>query len=171
MTFNVQMDKLFEHLQKASPVVVAITIVTGAILFLPESLRGKLYISNISEQWLQIIGIIFLFSAFLIITIICQMVISSISRKMKNHQQLKRLMKQYETLDARQKGIISELLHSEEKSIVLDMYDGDAQYLTSLGFIFGPQQPVTLDWNDKLYVKFLPKPWLLNLYNQNPNRF
>lgn len=81
------------------------------------------------------------------------------------------LKKRYQTLSTRQKSIILQVLRSEDKTITLDKNSGDTIYLVNNLFLHMPQQVFSLGWNDEIMLKYVPQPWLLDLYNQEPEMF
>ena len=38
-------------------------------------------------------------------------------------------------------------------------------------FIYMPQQAVTLGWNNEMILTYVPQPWLLDLFNDEPELF
>lgn len=173
MTFNLSLDKLFGNLRKLGPIILAIGIVSGLILFLPESAIKKLHLEAIPENWFAPIGIIFLVSVFLIIIIVSQLIISGITKRLSYTINLRALKKSFNTLSPIQKHIIRELLLSDEKYVILEITDGNASFLTEKGYIWRPAQPVILGRHDRnsIRTKFLAQPWLLSAYNKDPDYF
>ena len=175
MTFNLNIDKLFANLRKLVPIILAIGIVAGLILFLPSSVVQKLHLGDIPENWLAIIGIIFLLSVFLIIIIVSHCIIAIASKKAKIILKIFQMKRSFASLDPMQKSIIRKLLQSGEKYIVLEIADGNADYLIAKGFIYRPDQPAILGWKDGegdvLCAKYLAQPWLLTAYNKSPDYF
>lgn len=173
MTFNLSVDKIFDNLRKLSPIVLAMGIVTGAILFLPYEILEKIHMENIPENWLTCIGFIFLLSIFLTIIIVCQLVVSWAKKELTYVFKSHKLKQSFKSLSPTQKSIIQELLHSEDKLVILKMTDGNAAYLIKMGFIQMPKQPVILDRHDRniIWCRYLAQPWLLTAYNRDPNYF
>lgn len=173
MTFNFNIDKLFTNLRKLLPIFLATGSVAGLILFLPSSAVQKLHLEDIPENWLAPIGIIFLLCVFLIIIIISHFIISIVSKRAKTILKLLKMKASFTSLNPIQKNIIRELLLSREKYIVLEITDGNAGFLTAKGFIYRPNQPAILGWNDGdiLCAKYLAQPWLLTAYNKDPAFF
>ena len=81
------------------------------------------------------------------------------------------LKKRYQTLSPKQKAIILKLLRSEDKMITLDKNSGDTIYLVNNMFLHMPEQAFTLEWNNEMILIYIPQPWLLDLYNEEPEFF
>ena len=62
-------EKTFGSFKKITPALVAVAIITGLLLFLPESVLAKMSLNALPDLWKRIIGIIFLLSVALICTI------------------------------------------------------------------------------------------------------
>ena len=63
-----------------------------------------------------------------------------------------------------------QLLHSEDKTVVLDKNSGDTIYLINNCFLYMPEQVFTLG-NNEIILTFVPHQWLLELYNDEPKLF
>lgn len=173
MTFNLSVDKIFDNLRKLGPIVLAMSIVTGSILFLPYEILEKIYMENIPEIWLTRIGFIFLVSIFLTFIIVLQLIVlwarEGLTYVFKSHK----LKQSFKSLSPIQKGIIRELLHSEDKVIILKMTDGNARYLINMGFLQMPRQTMVFAHHDQgaILCRYLAQPWLLSAYNKDPKYF
>ena len=71
-------EKTFDNFKKITPALVAIALLTGMILFLPESILDKMALSNLPDLWNKVIGLTFLLSVALIITLVVFSIIISI---------------------------------------------------------------------------------------------
>ena len=74
-------------------------------------------------------------------------------------------------LSPRQRAIILKLLKSDNKAIALDKNSGDTIYLIQNGFLYMPEQVVTLGWDNEIILTFAPQPWLLDLFSEEPELF
>ena len=63
------------------------------------------------------------------------------------------------------------MLKSKEKAISLDKNSGDTVYLVNNMFLYMPQQVFTLGWDNEMILTYVPHPWLLDLYNEEPELF
>ena len=164
-------EKTFDNFKKITPAMVAIAILSGLILFLPEDILKKMSLNDLPERWKQIIGIVFLLSIALIGTLLLFSFLSHIMSKNKNIRLKKNLKDKIKTLSPRQKAIIKQLLRSEDKTISLDKNSGDTIYLLNNLFLYMPQQVASVGWNNEMILTFTPQPWLLELYNEEPDLF
>ena len=98
-------------------------------------------------------------------------IISRIRDKRQTKRLREKLKKNLKRLSPRQKSIVVQLLHSEDKTISLDKNSGDTIYLVNNLFIYMPQQAVTLGWNNEMILTYVPQPWLLDLFNDEPELF
>ena len=162
-------EKIFDNFKKITPALVAVALLTGMILFLPESVLIKMSLNNLSNFW--IIGFIFLLSVALIVTLLVFSVISKIKNKIMEKKIRENLKNKFKKLSPRQKDIVFQLLHSEDKTIILDKNSGDTIYLVNNCFLYMPEQVFTLGWKNEIILTYVPHPWLLELYNDEPELF
>ena len=144
---------------------------TGLVLFLPENLLKKMSLDELPVLWNRIIGIVFLLSVALISTMIVFSLISHITEKRRNKRIRVNLKKKLQTLSPRQKAIVIQLMRSDDKTITLDKNSGDTIYLVNNLFLHMPEQAFTLGWNNEMILTYVPQPWLLDLYNEEPELF
>ncbi|MDO4528797.1 MAG: super-infection exclusion protein B [Lachnospiraceae bacterium] len=164
-------EKTFDNFKKITPAMVAIALLTGLLLFLPKSILAKMKLDELPVLWSRIIGIVFLLSIALILTIIIFSAISRVIEKKRNKRIREHLKRKYQTLSPRQRGIILRLLESEDKTILLDKTAGDTIYLENNLFLHMPEQVFSLGWDNEMTLKYVPQPWLLDLYNEEPEFF
>ena len=164
-------EKTFDNFKKITPALVAVAILSGLLLFLPESILKKMSLDELPVLWNRIIGIVFLLSVALISTMIVFSVISHLTERRRNKRIRVNLKKKLQTLSPRQKAIILQLLRSEDKTISLDKNSGDTIYLMNNLFLHMPEQAFTLGWNNEMILTYAPQPWLLDLYNEEPELF
>lgn len=81
MNFSLSIDKLFKYLEKISPVVITMSIVSGLMLFAPYSIKEKLFLTDISVRELRIISTIFLFSVSLTLLLLIESCICSAKKR------------------------------------------------------------------------------------------
>ena len=163
--------KIFDNFKKITPALVAVTILTGLLLFLPEKILFRMNLDKLRDSWKQIIGMLFLLSITLICTMIFFSLVSrivSIWRKKINRLNLKN---KYRKLSITQKAIILKLLRSKAKTIMLDKNSGDTIYLVENTFLHQPEQVHSLGWNNEIILIYVPQLWLMELYNEEPELF
>ena len=164
-------EKTFDNFKKITPALVAVAILTGLLLFLPQNVLEKMNLDELPVLWSRIIGIVFLLSVALVITIVVFSAILQFSSKIRNKRIRKNLKKKYQMLSPRQRAIILQVLKSGDKTISLDKNSGDTIYLVNNLFLHMPEQTFTLGWNNEMILTYVPQPWLLDLYNEEPELF
>lgn len=164
-------EKTFENFKKITPALVAVAILTGLILFLPQNVLAKMNLDELPVLWSRIVGIVFLLSVALIVTICIFSVASYVTSKRRNKRIRDNLKKKYQSLSPKQKAIVLQVLRSEDKTIELDKDSGDTIYLVNNLFLHMPEQLCSIGWDNKLIIKCVPQAWLLELYNEEPAFF
>ena len=129
-------DKIFSCFKKITPALVAVSLVSGSILFLPVNILEILGLNELHEDVRTVIGILFLLSTTLIITIVLSSWWKSIISKTRQRKALKVLKNRFVTLAPEQKQILLLMLKQKDKSLRLDMTSGNTQYLLNNNFIY-----------------------------------
>ena len=91
-------EKTFDNFKEITPALLAITLLTDMLLFLPDSILRKMYLDNLPVLWSRIIGIAFLLSVALIGTIGISSAISYTTSKMRNKRMQQNLKKKLKIL-------------------------------------------------------------------------
>ena len=144
---------------------------SGLVVFLPVNILKKLGLNDLPNVIRMIIGIAFLLSSVLIITIMLSIIFAPIFKLIQNRWIERNLKRRYTKLSQNQKEIINKLCKSKTKSIKLDITSGDTRYLVGRGFILSPQQVIA---EDDLYSNlqvFSAQPWLIDFYEKKPEMF
>lgn len=168
---TIDASKVFDHFKKLTPALFSIMLLTGLILFLPQSILDKMALADLPIVVRMIFGIFFLLSSALVITIIIFSFSKRVISQQKRKQFINNRKKQLQHLSGYQKKILYDLLESNEKKIYLDPNSGDTLYLLNNGFIYQPAQIISVDYDNNTIMAYTPQPWLLDLYNDNPNLF
>ena len=164
-------EKTFDSFKKITPALVAMALLSGSLLFLPEAVLVKMSLNDLPDLWKRIIGLVFLLSVALIITILLYSVGSNVFARRRNKRIKENMKKRLKTLSPRQKAIVVKLLKSDDKTISLDKNSGDTIYLVNSLFLHMPQQVFTMGWDNEMILTYVPQPWLLELYNEEPELF
>ena len=160
--------KVFDGFKRWTPALLAVLIVTGLILFLPDALLQRMALDNIPSLWRVIVGLLFLLSLALIVSI---GLFEAWNKATSGRRQKKALNKRIEMLkdmSPELKAILRDMMESKDKSIVLTREAGNTQYLMEKGLIFQPQQIIEYSTDNELRATYNPQPWLMELYNKNP---
>ena len=171
INFDKILEKVFDSFKRLTPALFALSLMTGLVLFLPDSILIRLGLSDLPSSVRIIIGVVFLLSTVLIITIVLFGLFNLIVDRIKNTYLRKRLEKQYYKLSKNQKIIINQLCKSKTKSIKLNYTSGDTRYLVAKGFILSPRQTIVEDDVYNNIQIFCAQPWLIELYEKKPNIF
>lgn len=164
-------EKAFDSFKKLTPALFAVSIISGLLLFLPESVLGKMGLNSLPLLWRRIIGLSFLLSIALITTIAISSFYSIIKSNLGEKKAKALYIKKLKALSPTQKNILTTLLKSDNKAISLDKNSGDTVYLENNAFIYMPQQAFTLGWDNEIVLTYVPHPLLLELYNKDPELF
>ena len=166
---SIDTNKVFDDFKKLTPALFALMILTGLILFLPQNILNKMALDDLPNTVKSIVGVVFLLSTALTITIILFSVFENIISQRKKKRFITNQIEKIKRLSISQKKILFQLLHSEEKSIRLDPNSGDTLYLKNNLFIYEPTQVFSVDYDNNAIMTYVPHPWLLDLYNENPD--
>ena len=164
-------DKVFAYFKKITPALVAVSLASAAILFLPTSILKLLGLNDLPDEIRTTIGLLFLLSTTLIVTIAISSCWQCFARKIKHMSMLQGLKKRFLALAPEQKKIILDLLKRADKVIRLDMTSGNTIYLQENNFIYRPEQVFSPGFDNEIYMKYIPHPWLIDLYNKEPELF
>ena len=164
-------EKAFDSFKKITPALVAVALLTGSLLFLPETVLVKMSLNNLPDLWRRIIGLVFLLCVALIITILLYSMGSKVLTRRRNKRIKENMKKRLKTLSPRQKEIVIKLLKSDDKTISLDKNSGNTIYLVNNQFLYMPQQVLSMGLDNKMNLKYVPQPWLLELFNEEPELF
>lgn len=168
---KVLVEKVFDSFKQISPALIAVTIASGLILFLPESVLEKMALNNLQDIWKIVIGLLFIVSCTLIITIAVVEVCSRMRQKieLRRFRRLKR--KQFVDLPSTYKSMLVHLLKSPKCAVELDPSSGNTLYLLSNQFIHQAQSYMFVGVDHIAPVTYVPEPWLIDLFHKEPDLF
>lgn len=145
--------------------VVVLTIVSGALLFLPESILIRFGISGFVQSYRPFIGLVFL----VLLTVCVVFIAGKIGVWIK--EQLKELaleQKQWEELKHMNElpfALVTQLLMSEDRRLSLPQDAGVVQYLVDYEFIKPLHHFSRAYRSEKLcLISYGPSKWLLRAY-------
>ena len=162
--------KSFIELLKLPPTILStISLATGLILFLPDSIIKLLYMSNIKEKYGLIIGIFFLLSTIMLIVLLINYCYRKIKEKITNNSLRKMKIRYLKELDANKTNIIKNFIREESHSLTASMNDGNIIELSYYGVVSvaGGTQFVDIGNDNSMYIKYFLQPWVLKLINQD----
>lgn len=163
-------DKVFAGFKKITPALVAIALASGIMIFLPEEYLLIIGIKELVERTRTGIGITFLISVVLIITIVTSKLYKTVRSSWGKAVSMKKCERMYLGLSSEHKNLINKIMNDKNKSISLNITSGDTQYLVNNGFIYRPPQLIPYD-GENVIAKYVPQPWLIDLHNKKPKLF
>ena len=166
MKVEIIIEKVFDGFKKITPALIAVLVFTGLILFLPSPVLEKMSLNKLPDLWKKIIGLAFLLCATLLISLLC----FSLFKTNTSRCFIKNKIKLTRRLSQEQKDILTNMLKQPDKSILLDNNSGNTIYLLNNGFIYQPQQVVTLGEENEIIIRYIPQAWVMDLY-QNKQSF
>lgn len=143
---------------------------SGLLLFLPERIIERIYLSNIKEQSGTFIGSIFFLS--LIVTLV--KIILFLSEKIKNKYSEKKNTKNLEkillNLNKKEKKIIKEIFDSDENTVYLPLHSGVVKKLETQRIIGKTMSSHMTSAYDPTFPYAL-QPWAYDYFEENPDYF
>ena len=166
-------DKVFAGFKKITPALIVLDIVSGCVLFLPQSFLAIIGLENIPNVWRIILGLIFLSCSAMIIVILLSPCVRKIKEKYKAKKQWKTLEKLWIGLSDDKKAVVCTLLNEPEKSGYLVSTSGITIYLQNVCVISRPQQHMYVDYDDLPHQRFVYclQPWVIDLFEKKPELF
>ena len=164
-------EKVFYSFKKLSPALMAVAFASGLILFLPESILTRMALNNLQEIWKVVIGLVFIVSCALIITIMIVEIYKSIERRSSQKRFRKKKRKQYIGLPMDYKKMLVRILKNPTCSMELDPTSGNTLYLLNNQFIYQTQSFTFVGPGYIEPVTYTPEPWLIDLFHEEPNLF
>lgn len=156
-----------ELLKLPTKIIVAICIATGSILFLPNKLIEKMYMTNFRNKYGFIIGIVFIISASILIVsfaIRFYEFINEMYSKKKFDKNIKKLLQE---LDAYKRLLVYGLYTQDNHTSELPLNDGAVIYLEKMMVINkATTQYAVSDLQNPVFPYFL-QPWVIKELDNN----
>ena len=157
-------NTLISLLQKPSPFLFIISIVTGALLFLKDKLLDVLFLSDFRNQYAPYIGIIFLLTTLLLITYFLIWLYLEIAKKIKIYIKKIQRKKILMNLNQEQFETVVQLYYRPGKCANLDCTQSTVftleQYL-----IIGRSNLSSAG----LYFSYFLQPWVVEYIDKHKN--
>ena len=164
-------NNVFDKFKKLSPALIVAFIVSGCILFLPKNILVTLGLFELPLFIRTVIGLIFLFSSTLIITLVGMWFAKRVNKKIQYFLLRKNCKKRFCNLSEGYKEILIELLNTDDKTMQMSMVSGDTVYLVQNGFICTSQGLFVLTDAVEHMAYYVPHPWLIDLFNTDRELF
>ncbi len=148
-------------------IMIAISIASGMILFLPNSIVEKMYMDSFRNEYGFIIGIVFLISfSILLVTAVV-----GLYKYFQNKYYLKKFNEtsgdRLSKLDDYQKAIVYSLFIEDNKTNELPLNDGAVRYLEyNLMINKATTQYMVNDLNNAVFPYFV-QPWVIEKLDEN----
>lgn len=158
---------LFDFFKLPIKIMGALSIASGIILFLPDSIIKRLYIVSFREKYGFTIGIIFIVTISILLVSLIVVVYKfflNIYRKKKFEENAPKRLK---SLTQYQKAIIYDLYIEDNYTDEIPLNDGAVIILeNNLMISKAASQYMVEDLNDALYPYML-QPWVINRLNSD----
>lgn len=140
-------------------IMVALCISSGIILFLPNSVVEKMYMSNFRDNFGFILGLVFVISLSIIV---CSIIVNSFkimaAKNLAKRANAGRL-KFIENLDEKERELIKEMYRIPDKTLELPHNSGTIIKLRTYGVITPVSNTFLVDLFDPQVTYFL-QPWV-----------
>lgn len=148
--------------------VVVLTIVSGALLFLPESILIRFGINELVQSYRPVIGGSFLLLLTVLGVSMAWRIGNWVKAEIDEWQWNQKLWKELTQLDFLSFFALIRLLKSPNKTIDLPPASGITCHLVNYGFIVQLQTFTQIQWGGKLAdMPYGPSEWLLKAYKSN----
>lgn len=150
-------------------ILAAISLVTGCILFVPDSALNKLYMVNFRNDYGFVISIIFLISTAILIIFLITYIADKVIKKIKNKKLKQAQIKYLKDAEKAKVDLIKEFIKEETHTLSLVVNNGLTTELSHFGIISlaGNTQPVDFGYNSEMYLKYFLQPWVISLINES----
>ena len=166
MAVNISVDKLIENIffgfRKVTPMLLAIDVTAGFILFAPNTLLNAVYLSDLHSDIMRIIGIIFVVSTFLLMINLFSYVLKKLNKKAS----IRHLEKQLENLTFMEKKMITMLYYSPSNTMLMSLH-GQTKGALELKKIIIQTTNISSDIGCMTF-SYMLQPWVLNYIRKNP---
>ncbi len=158
---------LTDLLKLPAKIIVALAIATGIILFLPDSIINKMYMTNFRNAYGFIIGLVFVISVSISLVYGVIVLYSFYSKKYYKHKFMKNAVSYLKKLTPYQKFIIYDLYLEDNFTEELPLHDGAVKMLEHNMMIGkATTQYYVEDFNNAMFPYML-QPWVVEKLNEN----
>lgn len=162
MKFN-----LIDFLKLPSSIMSAISLASGIVLFLPESILSKLYMIEFRSKYGFVIGVVFIVSTSILLIGIMLNIYKIIKNKYTNKIVEKNTKKLLINLDIYKKAIVYMLYITDNNTYTLPLNDGAVAFLEQWMVIQkATTQYFVTDMQNPQFPYFL-QPWVIEKLNED----
>lgn len=159
---------LAKLIQLNPPQLLAISLVSGLLLFLSDSLLEQIGIKALRDQYRPWIGIIFLVFIGLLFSKVVFSTAERIQRERAKRVKKKEVVKALENLTPREKEILGSYIRDNTKTKILSS-DGVVGGLRAKGILYQSSQYGRMGWSDAPDFPFNISDFVWVHLNEHPN--
>lgn len=161
------MKDVVDFLKLPPRILGALAIASGLLLFLPDVIVEKLYMTSFRDKYGFALGIVFVVS----VSILAVLLVVIVARRIKKKCDSKRLKKgqiaYLKRIDDNKVDLIRYLLNESTHTAMLPMHDGAVLELQHFHVISPAGSTHAVNMIDPRINYFL-QPWVIELINNNP---
>lgn len=161
--------KELEKLLKAPYILLTLALCSGLLLFLPDFIVKKMYLLDFRDKFGGIIGVIFLISLCLLLTLLCTKIYSYARTITKRKKDIARKKKYLLKLEENKAKVIKNLLKAPTHTMPMQYNNGVTMELVSYGVISqaGSTQAMEFGYDNEIILKYFLQPWVAELINKD----
>jgi len=156
------LDSVFAGFRKVTPALLAIDVVAGLIIYGPKNILESVYLSNLPDVVLKIVGITFLISTLLLIINITSYIVVKIKKKFY----MQHLNKELEQCTYVEKKMISIMYYAPSHSLLMSYY-GQTKGALLFKNIIIQTTSVSSDIGHMTF-SYMLQPWVINYIKRHP---
>lgn len=160
------MPELIELLKLPPVILAAITLASGIVLFLPDKLVAKFYMTDFRNQYGFAISITFLVSLSILICYLIVAIVKLIKADIKKKKIVQKQENIARNLDEYEKEIMREFMRSGDRTLWLPMNTGIVRTLQHKMLIAPAGSNHIVDISFK--IPFLIQPWAHEFFSKYP---
>ena len=166
---NFTFKDFFDFLKLPPNILFAVSLSTGLILFLPNTILTKMYLVEFKDKYGFFIGLTFVITISILFVFFVSYILKKIINKILEIK-LKRKRTEYLlSADKTKIKLIKEFLREETHTLPLPANNGLILELQSYNVIglAGGTQLVDTDYDNNIYVKYFLQPWVVEIITNN----
>ena len=166
---NMKVKDFINFLKLPPNILFAISLVSGAILFVSDSIIAKLYMADFRNKYGFAIAIVFLISTSILIILFSTTVIKKLKKKNENKKLKKAQIKYLLDAEPYKVKMIQGFIKNKTHTLQVNANDGLTVELSHFGIISmaGSTQPVDFGYGNELYLNYFLQPWVIKLIDSN----
>ncbi|TMN21881.1 superinfection exclusion B family protein [Lentibacillus cibarius] len=162
------MNNIVNILKLPPTIMSGLAIASGLLLFLPDHIIDKLYMTDLKEEYGLLIGGVFIISVSILVSYIGVSVSKAIYSKIINEKRVKLRKKQLKKLNNEEKELLKYFMDQPDKTLKLPMNNGitiKLQYYK----IITPAGNNHLVLATDMRIPYFLQPWVQEFLSVNPH--